>query len=154
MTRMGEVVDHPVKLRAEVWRTVGAVIAITGAMALGIFILRGWVVHVVFSKAFTQVADLLPLQLLGDVLRMGAWILSMVLVALVRSRWFISLTVIVGVVYAGAAKLLIPTMGIEGAVVAYLISGAAHMILGGIALRDVLFTASPRKALTPAVKEN
>lgn len=154
MTRMGEVVDDPLKLRHEVWRSVGTAIAVTGVLATGIFVLREWIVHIVFSKAFAPVADLLPLQLIGDVLKMAAWILSMVLVALVRTRWFIALIVIVGLVFAGSAKLLIPYMGEQGAVLAYLISSATHVVLGAIALRDVLFMPGSAKALQPAVEEN
>ena len=74
----------------------------------------------------------------------------MVLVALIRTGWFIFLTAVAAAVFVGAAKLLVPGMGVEGALWAYLLTGITQLGLGLFALRDVFVLR--RETATPLVK--
>jgi PST family polysaccharide transporter len=141
LPRLGEVVGTRV-LREEIVRTFARAVGITAAVALTIFLLRDWVVRIVFTQEFLPVRDLMPFQLLGDVLRMAAWTLGFVLVALVRSRWYIALEILVPAIYFGAALLLVPRYGVQGVTWAYCLAGAAHFAISAFALRDVLFQGS------------
>ncbi|CAN5785731.1 N/A [soil metagenome] len=150
MTRLGEVVNDPRRLHREIWRTLGAAMGITVVLALGIFILREQVVHIIFSREFLPVQDLLPLQLVGDVFKMGAWIFSMVLISLVRSRAYIALSVIAPLLFAGGTKWLVPSIGIDGVMWAYVAASVAHFVLAAFALQDVLIKPKVWPAEDPA----
>ena len=139
--RLGEVVGTPA-LRKEIVQTFAQVVGITAATALTIFVLRDWVVRIVFTVEFLPVRDLMPFQLLGDVLRMAAWTLGFVLVALVRSRWYIALEVLVPAIYLGGALLLVPEYGARGVTWAYCLAGATHFAISAFALRDVVIRGS------------
>src|SRR5438445_2069329 len=65
--RLGEVVGTP-KLREEIVRTLARGVDITADVALTIFLLRDWVVRIVFTEEFLPMRDLMPFQLLGDML--------------------------------------------------------------------------------------
>ncbi len=137
LPRLGEVAGTSA-LRGEILRTFAQAVGITAGIALTIFVLRDWVVHIVFTEEFLPVRDLMPYQLLGDVFRMAAWTLGFVLVALVRSRWYIVLELLVPTIYYGGALLLVPKHGAQGVTWAYCLAGLAHFSISVFALRDVL----------------
>ena len=139
--RLGEVVGTPA-LRKEIVQTFVQVVGITAATALTIFVLRDWVVRIVFTAEFLPVRDLMPFQLLGDVLRMAAWTLGFVLVALVRSRWYITSEILIPAIYFGGAMYLVPKFGAQGVTWAYCLAGATHFAISVFALRDVLIRGS------------
>lgn len=138
MPSLGERAHDPAALRQQVLRTLGAATGVTALLALCIGLLREPIVHVVFSPDFRTVAELMPLQLLGDVLKMGGWILSMVLVALMRTRWFLAISLLAAASFVGITKGLVPLLGIEGVLWAYVVTGTLQLTLGAVALRDVL----------------
>jgi PST family polysaccharide transporter len=138
MVRLGRVVKVHEKLRAEVLKTLSASIGATAVMALGIFVLREWVVRIIFSDKFLPVVDYIPMQLVGDILRMVGWTLGFVLVATIRSRWYIAIEVAVPLVFISAAHVLASGMGVQGVTTAYVLAGCVHCVLSAIALRDVL----------------
>jgi len=145
MPRLGEVIAVPDSLRREVWRSLKNVAAITASLAFVLFLMREWVVRIVFSSAFDGVAELMPWQLAGDVLRMSAWTLGFVLVALVRSVWYMALEIMVPLAYVVATSWLIGDHGVAGIPWAYCAAEGLHLALGAFALRDVLFCrTSPR----------
>jgi len=148
LPRLGEVVGTPA-LREEIVRTFARAVGTTVAVALTIFLLRDWVVRIVFTEEFLPVRDLMPFQLLGDVLRMAAWTLGFVLVALVRSRWYIALEMLIPAIYFGGALYLVPKFGARGVTWAYCLAGATHFAISVFALRDVLIQGSDGRSAKP-----
>lgn len=142
MARLGRVVNVHEELRAEVLKTLSASIGATAMLALCIFVLREWVVRIIFSEKFLPVVDFIPMQLVGDVLRMTGWTLGFVLVATIRSRWYIVIEIVVPLVFISAAHVLASGMGVPGVTAAYVLAGAVHCMLSAIALRDVLAKGS------------
>ena len=138
LPRLGEVVGTPA-LRQEILATFARTVGLTAAAALTLFFARDWVVHIVFTKEFMPVRDLMPFQLLGDVMKMAAWTLGFVFVALVRSNWYIALEILIPAIYFGAALVLVPEFGARGVTWAYCLSAATHLTVSVFALRDVLF---------------
>jgi PST family polysaccharide transporter len=149
LPRLGEVVGTPA-LREEIVRTFARAVGITAAVALSIFLLRDWVVRIVFTEEFLPVRDLMPFQLLGDVLRMAAWTCGFVLVALVRSRWYIALEILIPAIYFAGALMLVPRFGAQGVTWAYCLAGATHFAISVFALRDVLFQDSEGRSRSSA----
>ena len=142
MARLGEVANYPDRLRAEVLRTLGASVGATAAMALGIFVLREWIVQLIFARAFMPVTELMPMQLVGDVLKMTGWTLGFVLVATVRTRWYIAIELVVPLVFIVMARLLGASMGVSGVTTAYVVAGCVQCTMAFIALREVIFIRS------------
>ena len=112
---------------------------VTALIATAIGLLRQWVVPMVFSREFAGAQALMPLQLFGDVLRMAGWTLGFVLVALVRTRWYLAIEVAVPLLFVLAVNLLIPEQGVMGAVAAYVLASGVHLLMGLTGLRKLLF---------------
>lgn len=140
MPRLGELINDSKALRLEIWRTFVVVSGATAALALVIYLLRDWVVYLVFTNAFNGVVDLMPVQLVGDVVKMMAWIFGFVLVALVRSWWYLAIAVVVPMVFVLGVWCLAPNWGAMGATWAYVASATLQLILGCFALRRIVFS--------------
>ena len=141
MPTMGERANDAPALRRHILRSVLAATGATATLGLGIYLLRSPIVHTVFSASFEPVVHLLPLQLVGDVLKMGGWIFSMALVASMRTAAFITNQVVASLVFLLLTRLLVPAQGVDGVLWAYICTGAVQIALGAIALRDILLPA-------------
>lgn len=139
MPRLGEIINQADLLRKEVLHTLAAVTGITAAMAIVIFLLRELVVKIVFSSAFNGVQNLMPVQLLGDVLKMSAWTLGFVLVATMRRRWYLAIELATPITLVASVHILTPTLGAVGATWSYVLAGLVQLVMAFIALRAVLF---------------
>ena len=139
MVRLGEASDSPDRLRAEMLKTLTLAVAATAALALGIYVLREWIVRLLFSSAFMPVADLMGIQLIGDVFKMVGFTFGFVLVATFRSRWYVAIEIIIPVTFIALARFLGAEMGVRGVTTAYAIAGVIHCILSVVALRDLIF---------------
>ena len=137
MVRLGAAINSPHRFRAEVLSTLALAVGATAAFAVVIYIFREWVIRFIFSAAFLPVTDLLPGQLAGDVLKIAGITLGFVLVATMRSAWYISIALIVPAVFIAVARLL-DGSGVQGVITAYVVSGVVHCVLSLVALRDLL----------------
>lgn len=142
MPAMGEHTARPDAQRRQVLRTLAAATAATAVAATLVHALREDLVRLVFSAGFEPVAALLPVQLAGDVFRVAGWILGMTLVALVRTGWFLAVTVTGAVCLVAGTRGLVPWLGLHAAPWAYLTAGVLQTALGLWALRDLLWRRS------------
>jgi PST family polysaccharide transporter len=112
--------------------------ALTAPVALMIYLLRSWIVKLLFSPSFMPVVDLIPWQLAGDVVKMVAWVLTMTLTALMRARWFIASEIARAITFVGVAACF---MGSHGAVAAnwgYCAASMVQIMVAAVALRDLI----------------
>jgi PST family polysaccharide transporter len=145
MARLGAAAKHPERLRAEVRRTMSLAVGATAIFALGIFLLRDVLVRLIFSPAFLPVVDIMPMQLVGDVLKMAGFTLGFVLVALVRSRWYVAIQLAVPLVFVLSARMLAGPMGVQGVTTAHAIAGLTYCTLALLAARDVITGKEPAR---------
>ncbi len=149
MPGMGERAHDPEGLRRHVLRSLAGACAVSALLAVALWLGRRPAVHLVFSSGFDAVVDLLPLQLLGDVLKTAAWILSMALVGTLRTRWFITVLCAYALVFYGMSWRLVPTLGTAGAQWGYVAAATLQGLVAAWALRDVLWLTTP--GLAPAI---
>lgn len=146
MPGMGEHAHDPEGRRRHVLRTLAGACAVSALLAAALWLGRRPAVHLVFSTSFEAVVDLLPLQLLGDVLKTAAWILSMALVGTLRTRWFITSLCAYALVFLGVSWELVPVLGTAGAQWGYVAAAALQGLVATWALRDVLWRSTLKVA--------
>lgn len=149
MPGMGERARDPEACRRYVLRTLAGACAVSALLAAGLWLVRGPAVQLVFSARFEGVIDLLPLQLLGDVLKTAAWILSMALVGTLRTAWFITALAAYTLAFIFLSWQLVPVLGTAGAQWAYGAAAALQGLVATWALRDVLWRS---RAGAPSVE--
>ena len=79
-----------------------------------------------------------PEQLAGDVLKIAGWILCMALVATLRTRWFVVITLVWAACFVAGTRALVPQLGLHAATWAYLAAGVLQTALAAWALRGLL----------------
>jgi O-antigen/teichoic acid export membrane protein len=139
---------HAVGDRQLVRRTVddalrlSLLLVVPVVLALGL--LRDAVIPILLSSGFDRAADLLPRQLIGDLLRTVAWILGAALVPLGLTRVWAGVAIITTAAYVGTAAVLVPSHGLDGAVIAYIaewtVAAAASM---AVLIRRGAFAPGP-----------
>jgi len=80
----------------------------------------------------------MPVQLAGDVLKIAGWILCMALVATLRTRWFVAITLLWAACFVAGTRALVPQLGLHAATWAYLAAGVLQTLLAAWALRGLL----------------
>jgi PST family polysaccharide transporter len=90
------------------------------------YLLRDWVIVVLFSEKFLPMADLFLWQMIGDSLKIGSWILAY----LMLSKAMIKLFVTTEIMFTISSILLTYTctqmFGFEGVSIAHLINYAVY----------------------------
>ena len=69
------------ELRAELLYGYKIIMPIVIVMALGIYIFRDLIIEILFTKEFSPMAELFLYQLIGDVIKIAAWLLGFIMVA-------------------------------------------------------------------------
>jgi PST family polysaccharide transporter len=138
MPSLGETAGNPAALRQRILKTLGAAVGVSALLMLLIVLARAPLVRLVFSADFAPMTALLPLQALGEVLKMAGWILCMALVGTLRARWFMGITALSAATFVGLTGLLAPSLGLQAALWAHVATGTLQTLLAAWALRDVL----------------
>jgi len=119
-------------------RTVLQLFVVTACCASAIYLLRDVIIAVVLTAHFAPMASLLPFQLVGDVFKVLAFPLQMVLVTQRRAGTYIAQAVGGPVLYVLLSGLLRPSLGAQAVPAAYAVSYFLVVVTLGIALRRTL----------------
>ena len=132
--KMGETMRQAVRLSFLLQTGVAATVLIAAPVA----------VPLLYSDRFVPALALLPIQLLGDFFRNGAWMFGVWLVPRNRLRPWVLFDVVYAVVFLGSFLLLVDRLGLRSVVVAYLAAHVSHALLHyGLARRALGFQVGP-----------
>lgn len=112
------------------------VTALTALAALALYLLRDWLILIVFTHEFKPVSDLLLFQLLGDIFKMAGWPIRMALVIKLRARWYMFIEVAIALLQVTLTQFLLAGYGVKGATMAYAASWLAALIVLFIVTRE------------------
>jgi PST family polysaccharide transporter len=129
-------INDKLRFSREMISIVTKVAAMTALAAAAIFILRDWLIPLIFSYEFYPVRDLLPFQLLGDVFKMAGWPIRMVLVIKMRAKWYMFIEAAIAIMQVGLTYLLLPAFGVIGATMAYAASWLAALVVLTVVSRE------------------
>lgn len=106
-------------LRHEVWMAYKYLIPLACVMALPIYFMRDLVTSILFSKDFLPMTKLFFWQLVGDIMKIGSWLLAYLMVAKAMTIEYIVTEIAFSLTLIGFTILFCKKMGIEGAVFAF-----------------------------------
>jgi PST family polysaccharide transporter len=118
-------------------RTVIQVVLLTASAAAVLYVFRYLVFELVLSRKFLPAADLLPMQLLGDVFKMAAYVMQMTLVADGRASLYIAIAVGGPAIYVVLTSVLLPSWSGQAAPIAYATSHVVAFTVLGLALQRI-----------------
>ena len=117
------------ELRKEVFYLLKIIVPIVFMIALCIYLLRHLVIVILFSKSFMPMESLFHFQLLGDVVKIAAWIVANTFLAKASVKMFIALEVAFTLSFVGLSVLCFNIFGLYGLTLAFFINYIIYFIV-------------------------
>lgn len=105
-------------------------VALVGAML--VYLLRDWIIGLLFTDKFLPMRDLFLWQMIGDSLKIGSWLLAYLMLSKAMTKLFIVTEIIFSFLLVILTYLLTKIFGFEGVSIAYLVNYAIYWIIMGL----------------------
>lgn len=115
-------------LRQELVAGYLTIIPITVVGAVCIYLLRDFIIYVLFTAEFRPMADLFAWQMVGDVFKIASWLLGYVMIARGAVVPYMALEIAFGALWYGLVVWCTHQFGVQGAQIAYFITYAGYLL--------------------------
>lgn len=102
-------------------------LAIMGGLM--IYILRDWIIAVLFSNTFLPMRELFLWQMIGDSLKIGSWILAYLMLSKAMTRLFITTEIIFALTSIILTYIFTQMIGFEGVSVAHMVNYGLYWVV-------------------------
>lgn len=118
-----------VKLRVEILQGYKIILPAAISCGLAIYVLRDWIIVVLFTPEFSPMRDLFLWQIVGDTLKIGSWLLAYLMLAKALTKTYITTEIIFAASYFMLVQIFTGVWGLHGAMMAYAINYALYWIV-------------------------
>ncbi|WP_335968770.1 O-antigen translocase [Acinetobacter bereziniae] len=87
-----------------------------------VYLLRDWIIALLFTKSFLPMRDLFLWQVIGDSLKIGSWILAYLMLSKAMTKLFITTEIIFAITSILLTYLCTQVFGFEGVSIAHLLN--------------------------------
>jgi len=112
----------------EINKTAITIIPIVAAMALGIYLLRDVAITLLFTEAFRSARDLFLVQLIGDVIKISAWLYAYPMLSRGAVKWYIISEVAFSSSFVVMVFLSVNEIGLTGVVFSYALNYSMYFM--------------------------
>lgn len=117
-----------VELKVEVIKVYRFVMPIVVIGAGSIYFLRNFIVNILFTKDFLPMLDLFAWQLAGDVIKIGSWILSYILLGRAMVKVYVITEIAFSVIFVFSSYAFVDYFGLLGVSIAYVFNYLIYWI--------------------------
>lgn len=128
LPRLAEL-THFDEIKKEVYLGYKFIFPLAVVGGLGIYILRDWIITLLFSHAFMPMRDLFLWQLIGDSLKIGSWILAYLMLSKAMTKLFVITEIVFSLSLVLLTYILTKVFSFEGVSVAYLVNYAIYWLV-------------------------
>lgn len=96
---------------------------------LCVFLLKDWVIIILFSESFLPMRELVLWQMIGDSLKIGSWILAYLMLSKAMTKLFIATEIIFAITLVVFTYVATDILGFVGVTIAYLINYIFYWIV-------------------------
>lgn len=137
LPRLSEITDSA-ELRREIFRCYKVVVPMLLSISIVVFLLKRFILWVLFTPEFYPMESLFGWQLTGDIFKMCSWLLSFLMVAKAMTGKFIITEVAFNLSYIALAFLFVKMSGIVGLTQGYLVAYIMYTIVMVIMFRNII----------------
>lgn len=123
------------EMRSEIAKVYRIVLPTTIVGAFAIFLLRDFIVGLLFTRDFLPMRELFPWQLTGDVIKIGSWIMAYVMLGRAMVKTFVITEVGFAVVFYSSSVVFTSWYGLKGVPMAYAMTYSIYWVLIAILLK-------------------
>ena len=128
LPRLSEI-DNNIELKKEIFYGYKVIMPIVIVLALGIYFFRQLIMDIAFTNEFRPMLELFKWQLIGDVIKIGAWLLSMVMLAKAMTKVFVITEIIFSISFVGLSILFLNAFGLVGITYAFSVNYFIYLIV-------------------------
>lgn len=96
-----------------------------------VFLLKDWVINLLFTAQFLPMRELFLWQLIGDSLKIGSWILAYLMLSKAMTRLFITTEIIFAITSVALTYFCTQLFGFEGVSIAHMLNYALYWVVMG-----------------------
>jgi PST family polysaccharide transporter len=135
LPRLAEIRTAP-ELKAEIFKVYRLVLPVITVGAVTIFMLRDFIIHTLFTSDFMPMRELFPWQLAGDVIKIGSWILSYIMLGRAMVKLFVITEIAFSISFILLSWSLVGILGLVGVSIAYAIIYSLYWIGMGFLVKQ------------------
>jgi PST family polysaccharide transporter len=144
LPRLSEIKDIK-ELRKEIFTGYKIIMPIVIVMALIIFLLKDFIILILFSDKFTPMSTLFGYQLLGDIFKIFSWLLSYLMVAKAMTKYFITTEILSSISLILISIFLIQQNGLIGTTQAFALNYFLYSLIMLWIFRNLIFQKETKK---------
>lgn len=128
LPRLAEL-THLDEIKKEVYLGYKFIFPLAVVGGLCVYVMRDWIITLLFSHAFMPMRDLFLWQMIGDSLKIGSWILAYLMLSKAMTKLFVTTEIIFSFSLVFLTFILTQAIGFEGVSVAYLVNYATYWLV-------------------------
>jgi len=134
LPRLAEIRTAP-ELKAEIIKVYRFVMPVVITGALIIYLLRDFIIQILFTEDFSPMRELFAWQLTGDVLKIGSWVLSFIMLGRAMVKSFVTTEIIFSLSFYLLTLGIVGQYGIKGVSMAYAINYLLYWVVMGFIIK-------------------
>lgn len=131
LPKLSELKD-PKEIKAEILQGYKIILPVAAACGLVIYLLRDFIIGVLFTSDFIPMRDLFAWQMVGDTLKIGSWILAYLMLGKAMMKLFIASEIVFAAGFYAWTYFLTGMYGLEGVTIAHAINYAIYWVVMGV----------------------
>jgi polysaccharide transporter, PST family len=132
--RLSELND-PVKIKAELFKTYSVLIPFTVVSSTLIYLLRKFIIHLLFTEEFLGMEELFAWQMIGDTIKVCSWILMYLYVAKGFFRIYVFSEIFFSIVFYLLVVFLLDRFNLRAVAIAHAITYLFYFLFGIYSLK-------------------
>ncbi|MTG98724.1 MULTISPECIES: O-antigen translocase [Myroides] len=123
----------------ELYKGFKLIMPLVVVSCLIMYVLRFFVIRILYTPEFYIMEELFLWQLLGDIFKIAAFLLAYLMLAKALTKVYIITEIIFSVLYVVLSYIMIPIYGVKGATLAFFFNYIGYFVFMSIYFKDYLF---------------
>lgn len=148
LPRLSEL-QEPGELKREILQGYKLILPFAAACGLAVYLLRDWIIVLLFTGDFTPMRELFGWQMVGDTLKIGSWILSYLMLGKAMFRLYVVSEIVFAASFVMLTIILTKLYGLEGVVMAHAVNYLLYWcVIGWFVSRAIKYEIIVKKKVT------
>ena len=127
------------EIKKEILQGYKIILPVAATCGLVIYILRDFIISLLFTQDFAPMRELFAWQMVGDTFKIGSWILAYLMFGKAMMKLFIISEIVFAAGFYGWTYFLTGVYGLEGVAIAHAVNYAIYWVVMGVFIGKAVF---------------
>lgn len=128
LPRLSEISDIA-EIRSELFSGYKIILPVVSLMAVAIYFCKDLIVWLLFTEEFEPIKELFVWQLIGDVIKLAAWLLSYLMLAKAMVRYLVVTEILFSILFVVLSILFVQRYGLIGVTYAFALNYTIYFLV-------------------------